>query len=273
MFGETDLVGVFGVGIVRVDCLGAVRVIRGLWYLSRHIVTPLALALTMTLTTQSLSRTRRSSQVADRRSAKTRWWVLRSRGAPGVSGHRRRGFEAVELGRGVHVRHLAGGRGLGAVAGVGLGPVALTVPVRTMLLLVEGKGIDEAAVRSLGSRPEIENPHDDDHGQEDEACASRLGRGFFLVEQSVGGQGGEDQAGGQIAYNGDIIDMTTIGRENDCDTDNHAQHVGNGPPGVVGKASADIGKDGRNKGDQPGQLHHHQHHKSATNSKRKRKEE
>lgn len=266
MFGETDLVGVFGVGIVRVDGLCAVGVIRGLWYLSGHIVTSLALALALALaltvtltTTQSLSRTRRSCQVADRWGAKARWWVLRSRGAPGVSGHGRRGFEAVELGRGIHVRHLAGGCGLGAIAGVGLGPVALTVPVRTMLLLVEGKGIDEAAVRSLGGRPEIENPHDDDHGQEDEACASRLGRGFFLVEQGVGGQGGEDQAGGQIAYNGDIVDMATIGRENDCDTDNHAQHVGNGPPGVIGKASADIGEDGGNQGDQPGQLH-----KSAT---------
>ena len=249
MFGETDLVGVFGVGIIGVDGLGAVGVIRRLGDLSRHIVSVLA-------TTDGLARPWRGGQFADRRGAKARWRVLRSCRAPGVARHGRRGFEAVELGRGVHVRHLAGGGGLGTVvAGEGLGAVALTVAVRAMLLLVEGKGVDEAAVRGLGGRTEVEDPHDDDHGQEDKARTGRLGRGFLLVQQGVGSQGGEDQTCGEIADNGDVVDMATVGGKDDGDADNHAQHVGNGPPGVVREASADIGEDGRHKSDDPSQLY------------------
>lgn len=141
MLGKADLVGVFGVCVVRVDRLGVVWIFGRLWDLSRHIIGL------------------HSSQIVCRRVTEPGCGgVLWASRTARVSGHGGWCFEAVELGRGIHLGHFAG-RGLGTIAVSIRHILPLAVPVWPRLLLVESEGIDESTVRGLRARSEIEDPH------------------------------------------------------------------------------------------------------------------
>lgn len=97
MLGETDLIGIFRVGLIRIDRLRTVRIFRGLGdFIWCAIVGQI-----------------RSGRVAEAglRGAA----VFGAGGSSGITRHGRRGLEAVELSGRVHLRGLAGCR-LGSIA-------------------------------------------------------------------------------------------------------------------------------------------------------------
>lgn len=142
---EADLVGVFWVRIVRVNCLGAVWVLGRLRHFARNI-----------------------ARVASHRTTEPgRVGVFSTRRTAGVPRHGGRCFEAVELSRSVHLGHLAG-RGLGTVA-VNVRHMPWVVSV-SILLLVEGKRINKAAMRGLRTGTKVKDPHNLIYGQHKFGC-------------------------------------------------------------------------------------------------------
>lgn len=96
MLGEANLVRIFGVGLVAVDSLGAVRIFCGRVGLG-------------------LLRVRVDRAVHAVTEARHRGVALgRTSGTTVVAGHRGGGLEAIELGRRVHLGLLLGNRGLRA---------------------------------------------------------------------------------------------------------------------------------------------------------------
>lgn len=97
MLGETDLIGVFGVGLIRIDGLCTVRIFRWLG----------------NLIWCAIVRQVRGGRVAEAglRGAA----VFGARGSAGVARHGGRSLEAIELSGRVHLRGLAGCR-LGSIA-------------------------------------------------------------------------------------------------------------------------------------------------------------
>lgn len=137
MLLKADLIGVVGIGFVAVNGLGAVRVLDALldrrlvlggWCLGAH-----------------------AAELRNRAVAALGAW-----GPAGIAGDGGRGLEAVQLGRGVHLRLLAvGDLGLGAVGeAVGDG----TRGARAGLLLVQGVRVDKGAVARGRLGAVVEDP-------------------------------------------------------------------------------------------------------------------
>lgn len=51
-----------------------------------------------------------------------------------------------------------------------------------------------------------------------------------------------------------MVGVYRIRSHRDKDTQNAAEHVGNGPPGIVGEVRMDLRDDGADKGDDPSNL-------------------
>lgn len=132
MLAEADFVGIFGVCVVRVDGLRAVRVLGRLGHLGTLLSASTA-GVSSTGCWAGTSKARRLGRVA-----------LGARSTAGVAGYGGGGLETAQLGGGVHLGGVASGHGLGAST-EGAGHGAATA-VGTGLLLVEGKGVDESAV-------------------------------------------------------------------------------------------------------------------------------
>lgn len=102
-----------------------------------------------------------------------------------VPGDRGRGLEAAKLGGGVHLRGIAGCHGIWAGAECAGHGATTAVGGLGGLFLVQGEGVDEAAVSGLRCGAEVEDPDDDHHGKQDEACASGLHGWLVSVDQVV----------------------------------------------------------------------------------------
>ena len=181
MFAEADLVGVFGVGVIRVDGLGPVRVLGRLRHLTHHV------------------RRAARPQVRRRRVAEPglRTPVV-ARGTTRVAGDGGRGLESVQLGRRVHLRLRGSGLGAGRECGRHR---ADTAEGRGGLFLVQGERVDEPTVRGLRGGSEVEDPGDDDHGQENKAGAGSLRGAAIGVDQRVHREGRKHEPGGQVTNN------------------------------------------------------------------------
>lgn len=51
-----------------------------------------------------------------------------------------------------------------------------------------------------------------------------------------------------------MVGVFDLSANSDCDADNATKHVNKGPPRIVGKVAVQAADDGRNKGDDPGEL-------------------
>lgn len=238
MLGEADLVGVFGVGVVRVDRLGPVRVFGRLRYLAGVLASGNIGSRWLIGTRAGGGSEARLGRVA-----------LRARRSAGVSGKRGRGLEATQLSRSVHLRGVAGGHGLGTST-KSTGHRA-AVAVRAGLLLVQSERINKPAVRRLGRRAKVEDPDDGCHGEENKAGSGGLLGAMGTVDQSVGTERGQDQTTAQVSHNGDAIDMAGIGGKGDNQSHNHTEHITDSPPGEVRVVLLDVGDDGGDECDKP----------------------
>lgn len=133
---EADLVGVVGVRLVAVDGLCTIRVLD---------------ALLCRLVLHGSLRVHAAKGWCGAIAA------LGTGGTTGISGDGRRGFEAVELGRCVHLRLLAVGdlglRAVGVAVGDGAGRA------RARVLLVQGVRVDESAVARGRLGSVVEDPY------------------------------------------------------------------------------------------------------------------
>lgn len=143
MFGEADLVRVFRVGIVRVDGLCPVRVLGRL----RHLTLGAIVIGRRAWTRASAG----GSKAGLGRVALGTWR------STGVSRHGGRGLEAAQLCGGVHLRGVVGGHRFGT--GTECARHGSAAAVGPRLLLVQRERVDEAAVRGLGRRAEVEDPN------------------------------------------------------------------------------------------------------------------
>lgn len=93
------------------------------------------------------------------------------------------------MGGGVHLRGVVGCHGIWAGAECAGHGATAAVGGIARLFLVQGERVDEAAVGGLGCGAEVEDPEDDDHGKENEACTCGLHGGLFSVDQVVCARG------------------------------------------------------------------------------------
>lgn len=232
MLGEADLVGIFGVRIVRVDGLRTVRVLGWLGDFT-------AIRVDRRGRAGGGCRGRAAATEATRRLSGI---ALGAGGSAGVSGDGRRGLEAAQLGGGVHLRGVAGSHGLGAsTERAGHGTAAA---VRAGLFLVQGEGVDEATMRSLRGGTEVEDPDDDDHRQQNETSTGGLFSALRAVDGVVGADGGQDESGTQVSYNRDAVEIPSVGTEGEDQANVDTEHVGNRPPIQIRIVGLDVGDDG-----------------------------
>lgn len=119
------------------------------------------------------------------------------------------------------------------------------------LLFVQGKRINIPAVAGLRRRPEIEDPYNSDHGEQNETGS----RCFFFtarrIYQSVDGRSCENQSSGEETHDSDLVRFMRVGRYHYHDTYYTAKHICYGPPCKVRKGISNIGYDGCDECDQP----------------------
>lgn len=202
MLGEADLVGIFGVRVVGVDSLGTIRVLGWLRDLAAIRVDGRGRCGVTGGGTSASSAEARLCGVA-----------LGTGGSAGITGDRGRSLEAAQLGRGIHLGSVAGCHSLWTSterAGHGT-----ATAIRSGLFLVQGKGVDETAVRGLRGGSEVEDPNDDDHGQEDETSAGGLFSALGAVDRVVGTDGSQDKGSAQVTHNGDTINIAGVGTEDE----------------------------------------------------------
>jgi len=155
------------------------------------------------------------------------------------------------LGRGIHLRSVAGGHGLRAgTKSAGHRTAAL---IRAWLFLVQGEGVDEAAVRGLRGGAKVEDPDDDDHRQQNETSTSSLFGTMGAVNGVVCADRGKDKGGTEVTNDGDTIDITGVGTEDEDQANVNTEHVSDRPPVQVRIIGLNIGDNGRDEGDQPRQ--------------------
>ena len=247
MLLEADLIRIIRVRFVAVDGLRAVRV-----------VDPMLGALFL--------RRRSCVHAAELRGGRVAG--LRAGGAAGIAGDGGGGFEAVELGRSIHLRLLVvGNLGLGAV-GVAVGDGARLA--RARVLLVQGVGVDKSAVAGGGLGAVVEDPDNlgesakqseiveegayRDHGEQDVAGSCGLEGSDGRVDQRVDRGSSEDEASGKEAHDlclsagafgagqdqtyCNMVGPLSIRGDGDCDANNAEEHEDQCPPGEVGEAAA-----------------------------------
>lgn len=272
MFAETNFVGIFRIGIVGIYRFCLVRVFCWRRDFVLTAVVP--------------------SNVAGRRVAKPslgRAAVFWAGTTTRITWHWRRRFEAVELGRSVHLgcacRHRVWARTISRRHG--------SVTVCAAAFLVEGERIDKAAMRSLRRRSKVEYPHDlfkvslvwenaasarrstmidlqwpwtwgwtrqlqlatRIHLRRPENWPPKWSALSLLKDspQPVTHQRRESHNEGSETYCYPI-DETGVRTKNDGDTHNTTKHVGDRPPRVIRIICLDIWDDWCDTCDQPREL-------------------
>lgn len=218
MLGKGDFVGIVGIGVVAVDGLGLVGVLGGrddLGVMGRLGQGNLGRLLTL----------------LGGAGAK----VGGSGASHGVA-ERVAVFEAVELGRGVHLGRLDRVGSFGA-AGAAVGSHGLAVHVGRGLL-GEGKGIEESTRRGGGRGAKVKDPDNVKHGEQDETGAGGLASANVGVDEGVDAGAGEHQAGSEVAAEGDVVGLDRVGGDDDKDANIDEEGEDDGPPGELGEALA-----------------------------------
>ncbi len=245
MLAKGDFVGIVGVGLVAVDGLGLVGILGGRHHLGIMGLARLRQAGLLTLL------------------ALLRWLgcagakVGVARASHGVT-ERRGVFEAVELGRGVHLGRLDRVGCLGA-ASTAVGRHGLAVH-GARRFLGKSKGVEEGTGRGGGRGAKVKDPDNVEHGEEDEAGAGSLTGAIVGVDEAVDAGAGEDEAGGKVAAEGDLVGLDGVGSDDDEDANVEEEGEDDGPPGklgevVLGGASGlDLGDDTRDEANEPGKL-------------------